>query len=350
MFNRRKTKTIIVGGVKVGGNSPVLIESMTNTKTKDCTATIEQIKRLTDEGCEIIRVAVSDMKDADALVKIKENISLPLVADIHFDYRLAIKSIENGADKVRINPGNIGSAERVRAVVEKAKERNIPIRIGVNSGSLEKDIVEKFGKVTAEGLAESALKNVKIIEDLGYDNLVVSMKSSSVPLSIEAHKILSRSCDYPLHIGITESGTTYAGSIRSAVGIGALLTMGIGDTLRVSLTGDPAEEIRCAKEILASLKLRKFGVNFISCPTCGRTEVDLITIANTVENALKNVNKNITVAVMGCVVNGPGEAKDADIGIACGGGSGIIFKKGQILRKVSEEDLAAELIREIQLM
>ncbi|MCL2564807.1 MAG: flavodoxin-dependent (E)-4-hydroxy-3-methylbut-2-enyl-diphosphate synthase [Defluviitaleaceae bacterium] len=347
MFNRRKTKVITVGDVKVGGDNPISIQSMTNTKTKDTKATIEQINLLTDKGCEVIRVAISDMKDADALIKIKENIRLPLVADIHFDYRLAIKSIENGADKIRINPGNIGSTERVRAVVEKAAEHQIPIRIGVNSGSLEKDILEKFGKVTAEGLSESALRNIKIIEDLGYDNLVVSMKSPSVPLSIEAHKILSASCDYPLHIGITESGTTYAGSIRSAVGIGALLTMGIGDTIRVSLTGDPIEEVRCAKEILASLELRKFGVNFVSCPTCGRTEVDLISIANTVENALKNINKDITVAVMGCVVNGPGEAKDADIGIACGKGSGIIFKKGEILRKVNEEDLAKELLEEI---
>jgi len=350
MFSRRKTRVITVGDVKVGGDNPICIESMTNTKTRDVAATVEQIKRLEDEGCEIIRVAVSDMKDAQAIPKIKENIRLPLIADIHFDYRLAIRSIENGADKVRINPGNIGSKDRILAVVDKAKERSIPIRIGVNAGSLEKDILERYGAITPEGLAESAIRSVRIVEDLGYENLIVSMKSSSAPLSIEANRILSTELDYPLHIGITESGTSYAGSIRSAVGIGTLLSMGIGDTIRVSLTGDPVDEIKCAKEILQGLELRKFGVNFVSCPTCGRTDVDLISIANKVEIELKKINKGITVAVMGCVVNGPGEAKDADIGIACGKGSGVIFKKGVLLRKVSEEDLASELLKEIESM
>jgi len=349
-MNRRKTKVISVGTAKVGGNSPITVQSMTNTKTRDAKATIEQIKQLEDEGCEIIRVAVSDMKDAMAIPEIKKSIQIPLVADIHFDYRLAIMSIKNGADKIRINPGNIGSKERITAVVDKAKECKIPIRIGVNSGSLERDIFEKYGGITAEGLAESAIRNVRIVEDLGYDNLVVSMKSPSVPLSIEAHKILSATIDYPLHIGITESGTSYAGTIRSAVGIGALLSLGIGDTIRVSLTGDPVEEVRAGKEILQSMELRKFGINFVSCPTCGRTDVDLISIAKEVEEGLKKVKKGITVAVMGCVVNGPGEAKDADIGIACGRGSGVIFKKGEPLRKVAEEDLARELLREIEIM
>ena len=350
LFNRRKTKEITVGSLKVGGGSPIVIESMTNTKTRDRVSTIAQIKALEEAGCELIRVAVSDMKDAEALAKIKESIRLPLVADIHFDYRLAIKSIENGADKVRINPGNIGSKERITAVVNKAREYDIPIRIGVNSGSLEKDLLEKYGKVTPEALVESALRNVRAIEALDYDNIVVSMKSSHVPLCVEANKILAGSCGYPIHIGITEAGTSYAGTIRSAVGIGALLSLGIGDTIRVSLTADPVEEVKAAKEILTSLELRKFGVNFISCPTCGRTEVDLIKIASAVEDALKSINKDITVAVMGCVVNGPGEAKDADIGIACGKGSGLIFKKGEVLGKVDEADLAVELIKEVELM
>lgn len=349
-MNRRKTRVITVGGAKVGGDNPITVQSMTNTKTRDTKATIEQINRLENEGCEIIRVAISDMKDAMAIPEIKKNIAIPLVADIHFDYRLAIQAVKNGADKIRINPGNIGSKERVSMVVDRAREHNIPIRIGVNSGSLERDIFEKYGGITAEGLAESAVRNVRIVEELGYENLVVSMKSSSVPLSLEAHKILAQELDYPLHIGITEAGTSYAGTIRSAVGIGALLSMGIGDTIRVSLTGDPVDEVRAGKEILQSLGLRKFGVNLVSCPTCGRTDVDLISIAKEVEEGLKRVKKGITVAVMGCVVNGPGEAADADIGIACGRGGGVIFKKGKPLRKVAEEDLAKELLREIESM
>ena len=349
-FNRRKTRIISVGGAKVGGDYPITVQSMTNTKTRDTKATIAQIKQLEDEGCEIIRVAVSSEEDARAITEIKKNIRIPLVADIHFDYKLAIAAMENGADKIRINPGNIGSLERVRKVVDRAREGNIPIRVGVNSGSLEKDILAKYGGITAEGLAESALRSVRVIEDMGYENLVISMKSSSVPLTIEAHKILSEATSYPLHIGITEAGTSYAGTIRSAVGIGALLSMGIGDTIRVSLTGDPVDEVRAGKEILQSLGLRKFGINFVSCPTCGRTDVDLISIANEVEAGLKSVNKGITVAVMGCVVNGPGEAKDADIGIACGRGGGVIFKKGVAVRKVAEEDLARELLKEIEMM
>ena len=350
MYQRKLTKEINIGGIIIGGERPITIQSMANTKTKDTAATIEQIHRLEAEGCEIARVAVNDMKAADAFKTIKQNISIPLVADIHFDYRLAIKAIENGADKIRINPGNIGSRDRIRAVVDKAKEYNIPIRVGVNSGSLEKELVEKYGGVTAEGLAQSALNNVKILEDMDFDNIVISLKSTSVPISIAAHKIVSEKSQYPLHIGITEAGTIYGGTIRSSVGIGALLSLGIGDTIRVSLTGDPVEEVKCAKEILASLDLRRFGVDFVSCPTCGRTDIDLISLANEVEGKLRRINKNIKVAVMGCVVNGPGEAKDADIGIAGGRGCGVIFKKGQVLKTVPEDQLAEELLREIASM
>jgi len=350
MYKRKITKEINIGSVIIGGERPIAIQSMANTKTKDAAATIEQIHRLEEEGCEIARVAVNDMKAAEGFKIIKENISIPLVADIHFDYRLAIKAIENGADKIRINPGNIGSYDRIKAVVDKAKEYNVPIRVGVNSGSLEKELVEKYGGVTAEGLAESALNNVKILEDMDFDNIVISLKSTSVPISIAAHEIVSKKSPYSLHIGITEAGTLYGGTIRSSVGIGALLSMGIGDTIRVSLTGDPVEEIKCAKEILSSLEIRKFGVDFVSCPTCGRTDIDLISLANEVEGKLRKINKNIKVAVMGCVVNGPGEAKDADIGIAGGKDCGVIFKKGQVLKTVPENELAAELLKEIESM
>ena len=350
MYNRKITKEINVGGVIIGGERPIAIQSMANTKTKDTAATIEQIRRLEEEGCEIARVAVNDMKAAEGFKIIKQNISIPLVADIHFDYRLAIKAIENGADKIRINPGNIGSCDRIKAVVDKAREYNVPIRVGVNSGSLEKELVERYGGVTAEGLAQSALNNVKILEDLDFDNIVISLKSTNVPMSIAAHKIVSEKSPYPLHIGITEAGTLYGGTIRSSVGIGALLSLGIGDTIRVSLTGDPVEEVKCAKEILGSLDLRKFGVDFVSCPTCGRTDIDLISLANEVEGKLRKINKNIKVAVMGCVVNGPGEAKDADIGIAGGRDCGVIFKKGEILKTVPESQLAEELLREIERM
>ncbi len=344
-IQRKKTREISIGNIKIGGNNPIAIQSMCNTDTRDAKATIEQIKSLSEEGCEIIRIAIPDMEACEAIKEIKKNIKIPLVADIHFDYRLALQAIENGIDKIRINPGNIGNEERIKAVITKAQERNIPIRIGVNSGSLEKDILQKYGEVTPKGLVESALRHVRIIEKYDYNNIVVSIKASSVPFSMETYSILSNEIDYPLHLGITEAGTVWSGSIKSAVGIGSILSMGIGDTIRVSLTGNPIEEIKTAKEILKSLGLRKFGIEFISCPTCGRTEVDLISIANKVEEECKKINKNLKVAVMGCAVNGPGEAKEADIGIAGGKGYGLIFKKGEILKKVPEDMLIPELLK-----
>ncbi|MDR2899640.1 MAG: flavodoxin-dependent (E)-4-hydroxy-3-methylbut-2-enyl-diphosphate synthase [Clostridiales bacterium] len=347
---RKLTKIVNVGNVPIGGLFPITIQSMTNTKTKDVTATVEQIKNLQDEGCEIVRVAVNDMNAAKAVSQIKKNIRIPLVCDIHFDYRLAIMAIENGADKIRINPGNIGSNDRLRAVVSKAKEYNVPIRVGVNSGSLEKSILEKYGGITAEGLAESTLNAASAIENLEYDNIVLALKSTNVPMTIRANEIISEKCDYPLHIGITEAGPVYAGAIRSAVGIGSLLSMGIGDTIRVSLTGDPVEEVKAAREILRSLELRKFGVDFVSCPTCGRTDIDLISLATEAEKRCRSINKDIKVAVMGCVVNGPGEAKDADIGIAGGKNCGVIFKKGEILKTVPEDELLDTLMEEIYKM
>ncbi|MDR1532199.1 MAG: flavodoxin-dependent (E)-4-hydroxy-3-methylbut-2-enyl-diphosphate synthase [Clostridiales bacterium] len=347
MTTRDTTREVSIGGVVIGGGHPVAVQSMTKTDTRDIAATVEQIRRLTDAGCEIVRVAVPDMSAAKALSEIKRLVSAPLVADIHFDYRLAIAAVENGADKLRINPGNIGGRERLRAVVEAARGKNIPIRIGVNAGSLEKNLLEKYGGGTPEALAESALGHVKIMEGLGYENLVVSIKSSDITTTISAHELLARQVDYPLHIGMTEAGTLFAGSIRSAVGIGALLAKGLGDTVRVSLTGDPVEEIRCAREILRACKLRRFGVDFVSCPTCGRTEVNLIPIANEVYEYCAGLQKNIKVAVMGCAVNGPGEARDADIGVAAGRGFGLLFKNGQVVRKVPEKQLAKELIAEI---
>jgi len=321
---------------------------MTNTDTRDIKKTVDQIKKLEKAGCEIVRVAVPDIEAANAIKDIKKQITIPLAADIHFDHRLALISIENGVDKLRINPGNIGSVEKTKVVVEKAKERKVPIRIGVNAGSLHKDLIAKHGGITAGALLESALYHTNIVTSLGYENIVISLKASSVPLTIEAYKLASEKFDFPLHLGITESGTVYTGSIKSAVGIGAILSLGIGDTIRVSLTGDPVEEIYCAKEILKSLALRKFGVELISCPTCGRTEIDLISIANKVEELCKYINKNITVAVMGCAVNGPGEAKEADIGIAAGKGEGLIFKKGEIIAKVNENQLVDTLMKEIE--
>ncbi|MDD5945222.1 MAG: flavodoxin-dependent (E)-4-hydroxy-3-methylbut-2-enyl-diphosphate synthase [Clostridia bacterium] len=346
-YTRRKTREINIGGVKIGGDNPIAIQSMCNTDTRDAAATVEQIKRLEKAGCEIIRVAVPDMQAAEAVRDIKRSIDIPLVADIHFDYRLALKCIDNGIDKIRINPGNIGSADRVKQVADMAKKNHIPIRVGVNSGSLEKQLVEKYGGVTPEGLVESALSHVKLLEQNDFYDTAISIKASNVPFSIEVYRLLSETVDYPLHVGITEAGTVWGGTIKSAVGIGAILSMGIGDTIRVSLTGDPVEEIYAAKEILKSLGLRKFGVEFISCPTCGRTSIDLIKIANEVEDRVKNIDKNIKVAVMGCAVNGPGEAREADIGIAGGHGEGLIFKKGEILRKVPEDRLVEELIKEI---
>ena len=346
-IKRKITKTVNIGGVKIGGNNPIAIQSMCNTDTRDVDATVAQIHELEKEGCEVIRVAVPDMTAADAIGSIKRQINIPLVADIHFDYRLALKCLEMGVDKLRINPGNIGGRERVEAVVKAAEKRNVPIRIGVNSGSLEKDILQKYGEVTPEGLVESAMRHVKILKELDYDNIVISIKASSVPFSIQAYSLLSEKVDYPLHLGITEAGTVWSGTVKSAAGIGAILSMGIGDTIRVSLTGDPVEEVRAAKEILKSLELRKFGISFVSCPTCGRTEIDLIGLANRVEQECRNINKDIKVSVMGCAVNGPGEAREADIGIAGGKGYGLIFKKGEILRKLPEEELLSALIEEI---
>ncbi len=344
-IKRKQTREIAIGNVKIGGSNPIAIQSMCNTDTRDAKSTIEQIKRLEEEGCEIVRVAVPDMEACESIKEIKKGIKIPLIADIHFDYRLALKVMENGIDKIRINPGNIGNEERIKAVITMAKERNIPIRIGVNSGSLEKDILQKYGEVTPKGLVESALRHVKIVEKYDYNNIVVSIKASNVPFSMQTYSILSSEIDYPLHLGITEAGTVWSGAIKSAVGIGSILSMGIGDTIRVSLTGDPIEEIKTAKEILKSLGLRKFGIEFVSCPTCGRTEVDLISIANKVEQECKKINKNLKVAVMGCAVNGPGEAKEADIGIAGGKGYGLIFKKGEILKKVPEDMLIPELLK-----
>ena len=334
---REHTKVVKIGNRVIGGGNPILIQSMTNTKTEDVRATVAQIQALTAAGCDIIRCAVPTQEAASALKEIKKQITIPLVADIHFDYKLAIAAIENGADKIRINPGNIGSRERVQAVVDAAKERNIPIRVGVNSGSLEKDLVKKYGGVTAEGIVESALDKVHMIEDMGYDNLVISIKSSDVLMCVKAHELIADQCKYPLHVGITESGTLLAGNIKSSIGLGLILHQGIGDTIRVSLTGDPTEEIKSAKLILKTLGLRKGGIEVVSCPTCGRTKIDLIGLANQVEQMVADIPLDIKVAVMGCVVNGPGEAKEADLGIAGGIGEGLLIKKGQIMDAVWEE-------------
>lgn len=341
------TRTVKIGDKVIGGGNPILIQSMTNTKTQDVASTMAQIQKLTKAGCDIIRCAVPDMDAAKALSEIKRQIQIPLVADIHFDYKLAIAAMEHGADKIRINPGNIGSSEKLRAVVDAAKERGIPIRVGVNSGSLEKPIVDKYGGVTAEGLVESALDKVHMIEDMGYDNLVISIKSSNVNMCVEAHEQISTQTDYPLHVGITEAGTLLSGNIKSAIGLGIILHQGIGDTIRVSLTGDPLEEIKSAKLILRTLGLREGGVEVVSCPTCGRTQIDLIGLANQVEDMVAGIPKNIKVAVMGCVVNGPGEAKEADLGIAGGNGEGLLLKRGEIIRKVPEDELLDALREEI---
>ena len=342
-MTRELTKVVQIGNVKIGGGNPIAIQSMTNTKTEDVDATVAQIHALEKAGCEIIRCAVPTIEAAEALGKIKKQIHIPLVADIHFDYRLAIAAIENGADKIRINPGNIGDASRVQAVVDKAKEHGIPIRVGVNSGSLEKNLVEKYGGVTAEGLVESAMDKVHMIEEMGYDNLVVSIKSSDVLMCVKAHELIANQCKYPLHVGITESGTLLAGNIKSSIGLGLILHQGIGDTIRVSLTGDPTEEIKSAKLILKTLGLRKGGLEVVSCPTCGRTKIDLIGLANQVEQMVADIPLDIKVAVMGCVVNGPGEAKEADIGIAGGIGEGLLIKKGEIVKKVKEDELLETL-------
>lgn len=347
MLYREKTKVIKIGNKVIGGGNPIMIQSMTNTKTEDAAATVNQILRLQDAGCDIIRCTVPNIDAARAIAEIKKEISIPLVADIHFDYRMAIAAMENGADKIRINPGNIGSKERVAEVVRVARERNIPIRVGVNSGSLEKELVEKYHGVTAEGIVESALDKVRMIEDMDYDNLVISIKSSDVLMSVKAHELLAGKTPYPLHVGITESGTVTSGNIKSSIGLGIILHEGIGDTIRVSLTGDPVEEIKSAKLILRTLGLRKGGIEVVSCPTCGRTNIDLIGLAAQVENLVQNYDLDIKVAVMGCAVNGPGEAKEADIGIAGGVGEGLLIKKGEIVRKVPENELLATLKHEL---
>ena len=331
----------------IGGDKPIAIQSMTNTRTEDVDATAAQITALENAGCEIVRATVPTPEAARALSEIKKRIRIPLVADIHFDYRLAIAAMENGADKVRINPGNIGSRDRIRAVVDCARERNIPLRVGVNSGSLEKEFLERDGGVTAVGLVDSALRQAAYIEELGYDNLVISIKSSRVPLSIEAHRLIAGRCDYPLHVGITEAGTVYRGTIKSAVGIGTILAEGIGDTIRVSLTGDPCEEVRAARRILTGLELRKEGIELVSCPTCGRTKIDLISLAGEAEKLIEQYSLPIKVAVMGCAVNGPGEAREADLGIAGGDGVGLLFRKGEIIRKLPEDQLLAALKEEL---
>ena len=341
------TKVVKIGDRVIGGGNPILIQSMTNTKTEDVAATVAQIQALTAAGCDIIRCAVPTMEAAEALTEIKKQVSIPVVADIHFDYRLALAAIEHGADKIRINPGNIGSTERVRAVVDAAKERGIPIRVGVNSGSLEKDLVEKYHGVTAEGIVESALDKVHLIEDMGYGNLVISIKSSDVMMCVKAHELIATQTDHPLHVGITESGTIISGNIKSSIGLGLILHQGIGDTIRVSLTGDPLEEIKSAKLILRTLGLRKGGVEVVSCPTCGRTRIDLIGLANQVENMVADIPLDIKVAVMGCVVNGPGEAKEADIGIAGGIGEGLLIKNGEVYKKVPEGELLEALRYEL---
>ena len=348
MTVREKTKEVRIGDRIIGGGHPILIQSMTNTKTEDVEATVSQIHRLEAAGCEIIRCTVPTEEAAIAVKEIKKQISIPLVADIHFNYKLAVAAIENGADKIRINPGNIGGKDRVEAVVSAAKERQIPIRVGVNSGSLEKELVEKYHGVTAEGLVESALDKVRMIEDMGYDNLVVSIKSSNVLMCARAHELIAKKCPYPLHVGITEAGTLYSGNIKSALGLGIILYQGIGDTIRVSLTGDPVEEIKSAKLILRTLGLKKGGIEVVSCPTCGRTRIDLISLANQVETLAAGYdNLNLKLAVMGCVVNGPGEAKEADLGIAGGIGEGVLIKKGEIIRKIPERELLAALKEEL---
>lgn len=344
---RDNTKVITIGDRVIGGGNPILIQSMTNTKTEDVKATVAQINALEAAGCDIVRSTVPTIEAAKAISEIKKQITIPLVGDIHFDYKLAIAAIENGVDKIRINPGNIGGRSNLAEVVKAAKERNIPIRVGVNSGSLEKEIVAKYGGVTAEGIVESALDKVRMIEEEGYDNIVVSIKSSNVMMCVKAHEALAPKCAYPLHVGITESGTVHSGNIKSSVGLGIILNEGIGDTIRVSLTGDPVEEIVTAKLILKTLGLRKGGIEVVSCPTCGRTNIDLISLANEVEKLVAGYDLSIKVAVMGCVVNGPGEGKEADIGIAGGIGEGLLIKKGEIIRKIPESEFLSTLKEEL---
>lgn len=346
-YERRLSREVSVGSLKIGGNNPISIQSMTNTDTRDAKATIEQIKRLEEVGCDVVRVAVPDMEAAKNIGEIKKNVNIPVIADIHFDHRLALEAIDQGVDGIRINPGNIGSIEKVKMVVNKCKEKNLKIRIGVNGGSLEKELLEKYGSATAEALVESALGHVKILEDLDFCNIVISLKSSDIYKTIEAYELISKKVDYPLHIGITESGSVKKGTIKSSIGVGALLLKGIGDTIRISLTGDPTEEVIVGKEILRSLDLLNDKIKVISCPTCGRCNIDLISVVNEVEEKINKVDKDMTVAIMGCAVNGPGEAKEADIGIAGGKGEGLLFKKGEIIRKIKGDNLVEELLNEI---
>lgn len=344
---RNDTKVVRIGNKVIGGGNPIMIQSMTNTHTDDVKSTVRQIQALEAAGCDIIRCTVPTIEAAHAIKEIKKQITIPLVADIHFDYRMAIAAMENGADKIRINPGNIGCLDNIKAVVSVAKERNIPIRVGVNSGSLEKELVEKYNGVTAQGIVESALDKVKIVEDLGYDNMVISIKSSDVMMCVKAHELIATQTQYPLHVGITESGTVFSGSIKSSIGLGLILDKGIGDTIRVSLTDDPIEEIKAAKLILKTLGLRKGGIEVVSCPTCGRTRIDLIGLAKQVEAMVNEYDLDIKVAVMGCVVNGPGEAKEADLGIAGGDGCGVLIKKGEVIKKVPEKELLDTLRYEL---
>jgi (E)-4-hydroxy-3-methylbut-2-enyl-diphosphate synthase len=350
IIKKRQTRKIRIGDIYIGGDASVTVQSMANTDTRDAASTVDQIKRLEEAGCDIVRVAVPDNEAAEALKQIKRAIRIPIVADIHFDYRLALASIENGADKIRLNPGNIGGTDRVKKVVESAKARGIPIRVGVNSGSLEKAILARCGKPTPEAMVDSALGHVRMLEELGFHDIIVSLKTSSVPMTIESYRLMSSKADYPLHIGVTEAGTLYSGLVKSAAGLGCLLAEGIGDTLRISLTGDPAEEVRAGIELLKAMGLRKHGVELISCPTCGRTGIDLVKIANEVEKRLSGCSKPIKVAVMGCAVNGPGEAREADIGIAGGAGEALLFKKGKIIKKIPQERIIDELLAEIEKM
>ncbi len=347
-ISRRNTKKIMVGNVPIGGDASISVQSMTTTKTRDIEATVQQITNLEKAGCEIIRVAVPDIESAEAISDIKKSITIPLVADIHFNYKLALKALDRGADKIRINPGNIGSKERVKTILKQAKQKNIPIRIGVNSGSLDKKIINKYGGITAQGLAESALYFTEFFQKMDFQNIIVSLKASDVKMMIEANRIFARTTDFPLHLGVTESGIPKRGIIHSSVGIGTLLAEGIGDTIRVSLTGELVEEVRIGYEILKSLKLRKRGVNIISCPTCGRIQVDLIPLVEELDKQLIHEKKSITVAVMGCAVNGPGEAKEADIGVACGKKSALLFKKGKVIRKIKEKEIIETLVEEIK--
>ncbi|WHH61788.1 flavodoxin-dependent (E)-4-hydroxy-3-methylbut-2-enyl-diphosphate synthase [Petroclostridium sp. X23] len=347
-MKRRQTKEVKVGSVNIGGNAGISIQSMTNTDTRNPEATLEQIWRLEEAGCDLVRMAVPDMDAAYSISKIRGRTKIPLVADIHFDYRIALECIDRGVDKIRINPGNIGEDRRVREVSRAAKEKGVPIRIGVNSGSIEKELLDKYGSPTPEAMVESAIRHVRLLEEHDFTDIIISLKASNVPMMIEAYRLISQKVDYPLHLGVTEAGTIWSGTIKSSIGIGTLLMDGIGDTIRVSLTGDPVEEVKVGIQILKSLGLRKNGIELISCPTCGRCQIDLINIANTVEQKLQNSNKNIKVAVMGCAVNGPGEAREADIGIAGGNGVGLIFKKGEIIKKVPEDKLVDALMEELE--